>query len=154
MHAILATWPIKCYSYSYCVGGSGICMLILCCCICSIFGSWFPEEEKLDKIAIKLSISLPSSFRGHPGLAKYCTVWATFSRYFLLDAFSMACAIWLVSAYTSASRPLLGKSPQQFDCKENWIYAYRTHQFSQNGILPVQIYEYYLCWVFMKILWP
>ena len=36
MHAILATRPIECYSYSYCVGGSGICMLIVRYCICSI----------------------------------------------------------------------------------------------------------------------
>ena len=45
-----------------------------------------------------LSISLPSSFMGHPGLAKYCTVWVTFSRYFLLDSFSLASAIWIVSS--------------------------------------------------------
>ena len=32
----------------------------------------------------------------------------------------------------SASWPLLGKSPQQLDCRENWIYAYRIHQLPQN----------------------
>ena len=80
---------------------------------------WIMISKKKKSWAKLLLLSLLSSFRGHPGLAKYCTVWATFSRYFLLDAFSLACAIWLVSAYTSVSRPLLGKSPQQFDCKEN-----------------------------------
>ena len=58
----------------------------------------FHEEEKLGKL---LFISLPSPFRGHPGLAKYPTVWVTFSRYFLLDAFSLACAIQIISAYGS-----------------------------------------------------
>ena len=29
-----------------------------------------------------LSISLLSSCRGHPGLAKYCTVWATLAEIF------------------------------------------------------------------------
>ena len=24
------------------------------------------------------------------------------------------------------------KSPQQYDCRENWIYAYRIQQFSRN----------------------
>ena len=97
MHAIFVTWTIVCYNYSYCVSESEICILILCCCICSIFGSWSPRSN--ESWAKLLSISLSSSFRGHPGLAKYCTVWATFSRYFLLDAFSLACAIWTVNAY-------------------------------------------------------
>ena len=43
----------------------------------------------------------PLLLGGHPGLAKYHTVWATFSRYFLLDSFSMACTIQIVSAYVS-----------------------------------------------------
>ena len=60
----------------------------------------FHKEEKLGKIAVSL---LTSSFRGHPGLAKYRTVWTTFSKYFLLDAFSLACAIQIVSAYVSVT---------------------------------------------------
>ena len=73
--------------------------------------------------AKSLSILLPFSFRGHPGLAKYHTVWATFSKYFLLDPFSLACAIQIVSAYVHQhhSRFSLGKSPQQLHCRENWI---------------------------------
>ena len=66
-------------------------------------------------------------FRGHCGL---------------LDAFSLAlaCAI-RISAYVKRHMLLLGfnslivescKSFQQLDCKENWIYAYRIQQFSQN----------------------
>ena len=54
-------------------------------------------QKKKKDWAKLLSISL-SSFRGHPGVVKYHTVWATFSRYFLLDAFSLACAIRIVSA--------------------------------------------------------
>ena len=127
MHAISAAQPIECYSYSYCVGGSGMCMLILCCCICSVFGSSFPQRSK--GRAKFLSISLPSSRRGHPGLAKYRTAWATFSRYFLLDVFSLACAIWIASAYVRHHGHFLAnyKSPQQLDCGEDWIYAYRMH---------------------------
>ena len=54
-----------------------------------------------------LSISLPSPFKGHPGLAKYRKVWVTFNKYFLSDAFSLACAIRIVSisAYVSAVTP-------------------------------------------------
>ena len=50
----------------------------------------FPRRSK--SWAKLLSISLSSSFRGHPGLANVVD-WATFSRYFLLDTFSLACAI-------------------------------------------------------------
>ena len=57
----------------------------------------FPQRSK--NWAKLLSISLPSSRRGHPGLAKYHTIWATFSRYFLLDSFSLAYVIWIVNAY-------------------------------------------------------
>ena len=116
-------------------------MLILCCCICSIFGSWFTQRSKSwEKL---LSISIPYSFRGHPGLAKYRTVWTTFSRYFLWclsmmpmmpycsssDAFSLTCTIWIVSAYVRYHGHFLANyKPQQLDCRENWIYAYRICQ--------------------------
>ena len=75
-----------------------------------------------------LSISLLSSIRGHPGQAKYRIVWAT------LDAFSLAYAIRIVAKCipTSASWPFLGKLPQQLNCRENWIYIYKIHQFSQH----------------------
>ena len=137
MHTILVTWPIGCYSYSYCVDGSGICSLILCCML-------YLHAVSLDHYMIStknywaklLSISLPSSCRGHPSLAKYCTVWATFSRHFLLDAFSLACAIWIVQLVTYVTRHghflAHNKSPQQLDCEEKWVYTYRMHQFSQN----------------------
>ena len=130
MHACYVRYMIN--SYSYCVDRSGICMLNLRCCICSIFGSKFPQRSK--NWAKLLSMSLPSSFRGHPGLAKYHTVWATFSWYFLLDPFSLACAIRRLSAYIRCHGcfQVYYKSPQQLDCRENWIYAYRIHQFSQN----------------------
>ena len=68
------------------------------------------------------------------------SIQVTFSRYFLLDAISLACPI-RISAYVRHHAPLLGfnslivesyKSPQQLDCRENWIYAYRIEQFSQN----------------------
>ena len=59
---------------------------------------------------------------------------ATFSRYFLLDAFSLPCAIWIVSAYIKHHSRFLVKYklPQQLDYRENWIYAYRIYHFSQN----------------------
>ena len=94
-------------------------MLILRCCIWSIQESWnhiknlkIPESRqqnlrvagpklylwiiistKKKELTKLLSISLPSSFSGYLGVTKYHTVWATFSRYFLLDAFSLGCAI-------------------------------------------------------------
>ena len=39
------------------------------------------------------------------------------------------------------------KSPQQLDYRENWIYAYRIHQFSQNNHPCSIAYEYHFCWV-------
>ena len=61
----------------------------------------------------------------------------TFS-YFLLDAFSLACAIQIDELSTQAALRQAGitaaswqtgyKSPQQLDCRENWIYTYRIHQ--------------------------
>ena len=84
-----------------------------------------------------LSISLSPSCRGHPGLAKYRTVWATFSRCFLLVAFSLACAIQIVGAYVRHHSYFLAyyKSPLKLNCRENWICAYRMHQFSYNNHL-------------------
>ena len=74
-------------------------MLILCCCISFILGHDFNEEEKLGKIAVNL---ITISFRDNPSLAKYRTVWATLCcRYLLLDTFSLACKIQIVSAYIS-----------------------------------------------------
>ena len=104
---------------------------------CSIFGSLYDFHKELLKDWTKLlSISLQSSYRGHPGLAKYCTVWETFSRQFLLDAFSLACVIWIVQfvTYVRCHGHFLAKnkSPQQLDCGKNWVYTYRMHQFSQN----------------------
>ena len=140
MHATLAIWPIESYSYGYCVGGSGISMLILCCCICSIFGSWFPQRsESCTKL---LSISLLSFHRGHADLAKYHIIWATFSRCLLLDAFSLACsAIQLVSVYVTATSWQTINHLNSLSwtyCGENWIYAKRIYQFSQSC---------HFCWV-------
>ena len=59
---------------------------------------WIMISMKKKSWVKYLSISLPSSCRGHPGLDKYRTVWIIFSRYFLLDAFSLAC---VVSTYIS-----------------------------------------------------
>ena len=55
--------------------------------------------------------------------------------YFLLNAFSLACAIRIVSAYVRCHAHFLAnyESSQQLDCRENWICAYRIHQFSQNN---------------------
>ena len=36
------------------------------------------------------------------------------------------------SVLRSASWPFVDKSPQQIDYRENWINAYRIHQFSEN----------------------
>ena len=95
---------------------------------------WIILSTKKKSWVKLLSISLPFSFRCHPGLAKYRTVWATFSKYFLLDAFSLACAIWIVKCLHQCHGHFsLGKSPQQIDCREKWIYVYRIHQFSQNN---------------------
>ena len=105
-------------------------MVILCCCICSIFVSWFPTTKKKNQEKFLL-ISLPSYFRGHSGLAKYRTVWATFSRYFQLHSFSLACAIRIVNAYVSITAASW-QPPQQLDCRENWINAYKIHQCFQN----------------------
>ena len=116
---------IECYSYRYCVGGSGICMLNLCCCIRTISGTGLPQRSK----SWAKLLSLPSSCRSQPDLAEYCIVWATFSRYFLLNALLL-----IVSAYIRDYGHFLAnyKLLQQLDCEENWIYAYRIYQFSQN----------------------
>ena len=42
-------------------------------------------------------------------------------------------------------QPFLGRSPQQLDYRENWIYVYRFHEFSQKNILLVTIYKYHFC---------
>ena len=130
MHAISAIWPIECYSYSYCVGGSGMCMHADLMLLYLLY-LWIMISTKKKSWAELLSISLPSSFRGHPGIAKYCTVWVIFSRYFLIDAFSLACAIWKVSAKVSVTATSW-KITSTADCRENWIYAYRILQFSQS----------------------
>ena len=67
-----------------------------------LFYLWIMISTMKKSWAKLLSVSLPSSFRDHPGLAKYHAVWATFSR-FLLDTFSLACAIWIASAYVSVT---------------------------------------------------
>ena len=86
-------------------------------------------------------------FWGHPVLTKYCTVWATFSRYFLLNTFSMASAIWIVNAYIRHYSHFLAKykSPQLFDCRENWLTE--STSFLRTTILSVYIYNYHLSWV-------
>ena len=90
---------LQSWVYNY-IGGSRMCMLILCCCICSIFGSWLPQSNSWEKL---LLVSLPSSRRGYPDLAKYRTVWVTFCSYYLLDAFLLACAFRIASAYIRLS---------------------------------------------------
>ena len=100
MHAMLHIWPIEYYSYSYCASGSGICMHADLMLLYLLY-LWIMISRKKKCWAKLLSISLPSPFRGNPGLAKYHTVWATFNIYFLLDAFTLTCAIRIVSAYVS-----------------------------------------------------
>ena len=84
--------------------------------------------------------------RGHPGIAKYCTVWATFGRYYLLDAFSLTCTIQMVSVYIRHHSSLLAnyKLSQQLDYRENWIYAYRMHKLSHNDY-PSSIDKHHFC---------
>ena len=80
------------------------------------------------------------SCRGHPALAKYHTVWRTFSRYYLLNAFSLTCTIQIVSAFAKNYGSFLVNyvySPQQLDCGENWTYAYRCTGFPRTTILPI-----------------
>ena len=76
---------------------------------------------KIQEIAILIARfkiareSRVKSFRGHPGLAKYHTVWVTFRRYFLLDAFSLTCAVWIVSTYVSQCQgQFLSNHPNSF----------------------------------------
>ena len=144
MHAILATWPIECYSYSYCVGGSGICMLILCyCMICSILGSWFPRRNK--SWAKLLSILLPSSRMGHPGLAINIVQSGqpSVNRYLLCNLDSIVCLRQARHSYFFANY----KSLQQLDCWENWILLAEYTSFPRTTTLSVQIYEYHFSWV-------
>ena len=125
---LLATRPIKYYSYSYCVDGSDIYADINYVTVSALsLNHDFHKDEKLVKV---LSVQLPS-FRGHPGLAKYHTFWETFSRYFLLDTFSLV-GLYNWDSKSLYHRPLLGRSPPQLDCREYWIYAYRIHQFSKS----------------------
>ena len=142
MYAILVTWSFECYSYIVVyVGGSGICMHTDLMLLYLLYLQVMISMKKKSWTKV-LSISLPSSFWGHPGLAKHCTVWVTFSRYFLyirclftgLCNLDSKCLYIYVSA---ASQPLDGKSPQQLDCRENWIYAYRSTSFSRTTILAV-----------------
>ena len=62
------------------------------------------KAEKLGKIAINL---ITIFFKGYLGLAKYHTVWATFSRHLVLDVLSLACAIRIISYYVSIKQPSL-----------------------------------------------
>ena len=122
-------------SYGYCVGWSWICLLILCCYICSaIFGSWLPWRSKIcEKL---LSVSLPSCHSGHPDLAKYHTVWATFSRYI----FSIKCL--LSGLYNSASTYVRHhgcflancKSPQQLGSRKSGFLLTECTSFSKPTI--------------------
>ena len=80
---------------------------------------WIMISTKKKSWASSIAVNLlPSSFRDHPGLAKYRRV----------------------------SRLLLGKSPQQLDCKKNWIYTYRIHQFFRHDHpSSIDLWNYF-CW--------
>ena len=77
IHAILATWPIECYSYSYCVGGSYACWSYAAVSALPLDYDFHKDVAIAKSLTQLLSISLPSSFRGHPGLAKYSKVWVS-----------------------------------------------------------------------------
>ena len=133
-----------CYN-SYCVCGSGICMRIDLMLLYLLYVSLdhdYHEEEKLGKIAVNL---ITIFFRGHPGLAEYRTVWATFSRYFLLDAFSLVCAIQIVSAHQCHSR-FLANHLNSLIVERTGFMLTESTSFPRT-ILPIYIYEYHFCWV-------
>ena len=102
MHAILATWSIEYYSYSYCIGGSEICMHADLMLLYLLY-LWIMISSKKKSWGKLLSIFCYLLLGGHSGIAtcKYLTVWSTFNRYFLLDAFLLDCAFWIVSVYIS-----------------------------------------------------
>ena len=100
----------------------------------------FHEEEKL------LLISLPSSFRGHPGIAKYQTVGATFSRYFLLDTFSLACAIQIIAKCLRQRHGRnLANHLHNLIVERTGFMLTEFTSFPRMTILPVSIYEYHFC---------
>ena len=98
MHAMLATWPIECYSYSYCVRRRIYDIIIiyqhcttskieeyymhadLTAAVSAVYLSSFAQKTK--SWAKLLAILLPFPCIGVilVYIAKYCTVWATFSR--------------------------------------------------------------------------
>ena len=84
-----------------------------------------------------LSISLPSPFRGHPDLAKYHTVWTTFSKYFLLDVFSLACAIRIVSTYIRRNGCFLENHLNSLIVESTGLMFTESTSFLGTIILPV-----------------
>ena len=68
---------------------------------------------------------------------------------FLLDTFSMVSAIQNDNCLHQALQLILGKiyckSPQLFDCRENWLTE--STNFLRTTILSVYIYKYHLSWV-------
>ena len=100
---------------------------------------WIMISTKKNWVKL-LSISLPSSIRGHSDLAKDCTVWATFSRYILLDAFSLPCAIWIVAneVATSVSRPhFLANHLNSLIIERTGFMLSESTSFPRTTILPV-----------------
>ena len=127
-------------SYGYCVGGSRIYMLILCCYICSaIFESWLPQRSK--SWAKLMSISLPSSHSSHPDLAKYHTVWATFSRYIFSIRYLLSGLCNWASTFVRHHSRFLGnyKSPQQLGCRRSGFLLIECTSFLKPTILPVYV---------------
>ena len=120
--------------------------MLISCCICSIFGSWFSWRSK--NWVKLLSISLPSSHRGYPGTAKYHTVWATFSRHYVLDAFSLACTIRIVCKclrqVSAASWKFINHLNSLTVQRTEFILTECTI-FPITAILPIQIYKYHCC---------
>ena len=107
---------------------------------------WIMISTKTKSWAKLLSFSLPSSFRGHPGLAKYHTVWATFSRYFLLDAFLLACAIQIViKCLHQRHNRFLANYLNSLIVGRTGFMLTESTIFSRTNILPAQIYKYHFC---------
>ena len=122
-------------------------MLFLCCCICSIFVSW-PISMTTKSWTKLLSISLPSSIRGHPGLVKRHSLgnpqWILSNRCLLTGLCnSDRSSAQATSAITTTS--------WQTKIHLNSLIVERTGfmhtESTRTTILAVLIYEYHFYWI-------
>ena len=126
-------------------------MLLACCiCACSILDHDFYKKVKVGRG--HNCCQFHYHLLAHLGLVKYRTVWASVSRYFLLDAFSLAglgvrfgsvvdLSACMHAASGAMAAPCMGnyKSPQQYDCRENRIYVYRITRFLRKSTIDLWI---------------